>query len=143
MSHKKDAHCLSGRHENYSKAKYILRLVGKGKHFFLLFTCWVIFHDFFGPQLTFSKKYFRNAIRVSNSLDTDQARHFVGLILVQTVLKYEQNTAKLAAARQRVKFFMPIMTDKGRKISVKSQDLTQTATLYGPHCFRKKAAPIV
>ena len=41
------------------------------------------FHDFFVicmlifPKLTFSKNSFRNAIRVSNSLDPDQARHFV------------------------------------------------------------------
>ena len=27
---------------------------------------------------TFFKNYFRNTIRVSNSLDPDQARHFVG-----------------------------------------------------------------
>ena len=99
------------------------------------------FNDFFGRQLTFfKKKNFRNTIRVSNSLDPGQA---VDLILVQTVFKYEQKTAKLAAARQRVKFLRPIVTDKGKKISVKSQDLTQTATLYGPHCFRKNAAPIV
>ena len=29
-------------------------------------------------KLTFSKKSFRNTIRVSNSLDPDQAGHFVG-----------------------------------------------------------------
>ena len=33
--------------------------------------------DFFS-KLTFSKNYFRNTIRVSNSLNPDQARHFVG-----------------------------------------------------------------
>ena len=32
--------------------------------------------DFFS-KLTFSKKYFRNTIRVSYSLDPDQARHSV------------------------------------------------------------------
>ena len=32
---------------------------------------------FFFFKLTFSKKTFRNTIRVSNSLDPDQARHFV------------------------------------------------------------------
>ena len=29
-------------------------------------------------KLTFSKKYFRNTIRVLNSLDADQAQHFAG-----------------------------------------------------------------
>ena len=33
--------------------------------------------DFF-LKLTFSKKYFRNTIRVSNSMDPDQAQPFVG-----------------------------------------------------------------
>ena len=33
--------------------------------------------DFFS-KLTYSKKYFRNDIRVSNALDPDQDQHFVG-----------------------------------------------------------------
>ena len=33
--------------------------------------------DFFS-KLTFSKNYLRNTIQVSNSLDLDQAGHFVG-----------------------------------------------------------------
>ena len=32
----------------------------------------------FFSKSSFSKNYFRNTIRVSNSLDPDQARHFVG-----------------------------------------------------------------
>ena len=36
--------------------------------------------DFFQNQI-FSKNSFRNKIKVSNSLDLDQARHFVGLDL--------------------------------------------------------------
>ena len=32
----------------------------------------------FFSKLTFSKNYFRNNIRVSNGLDPDQDRHFVG-----------------------------------------------------------------
>ena len=45
-------------------------------------TCWVILHtilssaDFFS-QSTFPKNSFRNTIGVSNSLDPDQAQHFV------------------------------------------------------------------
>ena len=41
------------------------------------FTCFfVICHFFF--KFKFSKKSYRNRIRVSNSLDPDQARHYVG-----------------------------------------------------------------
>ena len=47
------------------------------------FASWVIFHAFlssadFFSKSTFSKNSFRNTIRVSNSLDQDQVRHFVG-----------------------------------------------------------------
>ena len=41
----------------------------------LLFACWVILHAFF-PSASF-----RNNIRVSNHLDPDQARRFVGVDL--------------------------------------------------------------
>ena len=47
-----------------------------------LFACWVIFHAILSSaeyfQSTFSKNSFRNNIRVSNSLDPDQARQNVG-----------------------------------------------------------------
>ena len=40
----------------------------------MLFCClWIFFF-----RLTFSKKSFRNTIRVSSCLDPDQAQHFVG-----------------------------------------------------------------
>ena len=44
---------------------------------------WEILHDFllsayFFFKINFWKNSFRNTIRVSNSLDRDQARHFVG-----------------------------------------------------------------
>ena len=48
-----------------------------------LIACWVILHallssaDYFSTLL-FSKHSFRNTITVSNSLDPDQARRFVG-----------------------------------------------------------------
>ena len=42
--------------------------------------------DFFQNQF-FSKNSFRNTIRVSNSLDPDQARHFVGPDLGPTCLQ--------------------------------------------------------
>ena len=41
------------------------------------FSCFLSSADSFS-KLTFSKNYFRNIIRVSNSLDPDQARRFVG-----------------------------------------------------------------
>ena len=46
---------------------------------------------FFIFQINFFEKFFRNTIRVSNSLDQDQAQFFAGLIWVQTVCKgYQQ-----------------------------------------------------
>ena len=45
------------------------------------FAYWVILHDFlcvFLKSTFFKKNSFRNTIRVSNSSDPDQARHFVG-----------------------------------------------------------------
>ena len=46
----------------------------------LIFASSKIFHNFLSSfsKLTFSKNYFRYTIRVRNSLDSDQARHFVG-----------------------------------------------------------------
>ena len=69
-------------------------------------TNWVIFHsflsfaDFF--KITFIQKFFRDTIRVSNSLDLDKARQNVNpdlrlyksiLICVQTVCKGYQQRA--------------------------------------------------
>ena len=54
-------------------------------------------------SLIFPKKSFRKAIRVSNSLSPDQDRHLSVLILVQTVCKGYQTTAKVAAGMERVK----------------------------------------
>ena len=54
---------------------------------------WEIFHafllsaDFFQISFFFLKKSFRNTIRVSNSWDPDQARHFVGPRLGQDCLQ--------------------------------------------------------
>ena len=47
--------------------------------------------DFFPNHLF--KNSFRNTIKLSNSLDPDQARHLAGLIWVQTVCKRYQQTA--------------------------------------------------
>ena len=49
-----------------------------------LFAYWVIFHDFLSSADFFQNQLFqkilsdRNTTRVSNSLDPDQAAHFVG-----------------------------------------------------------------
>ena len=56
-----------------------------------LFACW------FFEKLTFSKNSFRNTISVSNMLDTDQSRHFVGPDLGPNCLQ------KVINSRQRVK----------------------------------------
>ena len=55
--------------------------------------------DFF-PKSSFSKISFRNTIRVTNSLDPDQARHFVGPDLGPNCL---QRLSADDSTRQRVK----------------------------------------
>ena len=68
--------------------------------------CWVIFHallssaDFFS-KLIFSENSFANTIRVSNILDPDQSRHFVGPNLGPNCL---QKLPADGASRQRVMF---------------------------------------
>ena len=58
-------------------------LKSQGINLVKLFACWVILHailasaDFFS-KLKFLKNSFRGTIRVSNSLDQDQARQNVG-----------------------------------------------------------------
>ena len=51
-------------------------------------------------KLTFSNNSFRNTIRVSNSLNPDQARLLSGLILVQTVCKGYQQTTKSIVSKE-------------------------------------------
>ena len=58
-----------------------------------LFAYWVIFHaflspaDFFFQNQHFRKTSFRNIIRVSNSLDPDQAQRYIGSDLGLTCLQ--------------------------------------------------------
>ena len=47
------------------------------------------------PYFTLWMLDFFNTIQVSNSLNSDQARHLLGLILVQTVCKGYQQTTKV------------------------------------------------
>ena len=54
----------------------------------------------FFSKLTFSENSFKNTIRVSNSLDPDQARHFVGPDLGPNCL---QSISADNTSRQRVK----------------------------------------
>ena len=58
----------------------------------------------------FSKNSFRNAIRVSNSLDPDQARHKMsGLIRVQTVCKgYQQTTLEGKGLKTHSYFYISL-----------------------------------
>ena len=50
--------------------------------YMILFVPWEIFHAFCHPLIFFNINFlensFKNTIRVSNSLDPDQVRHFVG-----------------------------------------------------------------
>ena len=72
--------------------------------------CWLTFHAFvvvsrsddFFSKLDFSKKNFSNTIRVSNSLNPDQANILPGLIWVQIVCKDYQQIAKNAASKEKV-----------------------------------------
>ena len=59
-----------------------------------LFMLFLSSADFFSKSFfSKKKKTFRNTIRVSNSLDPDQARRSVHLIWLQTVFKgYQQTT---------------------------------------------------
>ena len=62
----------------------------------LVFAYWVILHAFLSIIFIinfFNNKKFRNTIRVSNNLDPDQARHFVGPDLGSICLQgYQQMT---------------------------------------------------
>ena len=69
--------------------------------------CFMSSADFF-QIYTFSKKYFSNTIRVSDSLDPDQARHIVGPDLGTNCLQRLsaddcQQTTKDVAGRLRIK----------------------------------------
>ena len=62
------------------------------------FSCFLSSDDFFSKS-TLSKNSFRNTIRVSNSLDPDQARHLVGPDLGPNCL---QRLSAVDTSRQRV-----------------------------------------
>ena len=66
------------------------------------FACFFVICGFF-LKLSFSKKTFKNTIRMSKSLDPDQVRRLSGLIWVQTVCKGYQQTTKVATSGERVK----------------------------------------
>ena len=79
--------------ENQQMTKKQNNPVGKELTSYLRFNsaCWVIFMLFcrlliFFPKSTFLKNSFRNTIRMSDSLDPDQAKHFVGPDLVPNCL---------------------------------------------------------
>ena len=61
-------------------------------HSVLFFILFLSSADFFSSHLFTKKKICQENIRVSNKLDSDQAGHFFGLILVQTVSKGNQQT---------------------------------------------------
>ena len=60
---------------------------------------------YFFMLLVSSADFFqKNAIRVSNSLETDQDQHSVSPDLGPTACKGYQQTTKVAASKERVKF---------------------------------------
>ena len=65
--------------------------------------CWVILHAFLSHESTFSKNSFRNTTRVSNSLDQDQDRIFVGSDLGPTVCKGKQQTEQVG--KEKIKLY--------------------------------------
>ena len=54
-------------------------------------------------KITFSKTSFKNTIRVSNGLDPDQDRNFVGPNLGTNCLQRLSADKKVAASKERVK----------------------------------------
>ena len=78
--------------EHVSKEKLNLCMLGN-------FSCFLSSADFFSKS-TFSKIFFRITIRVSNSLDPDQARHIVGPDLGPNCL---QRLSVDDTSRQRIK----------------------------------------
>ena len=63
------------------------------------FSCFILSSVDFFSKSTFSKKSFRNTIKVSNSLDPDQARSFVRLDLGRNCL---QRLSADDASKQRL-----------------------------------------
>ena len=77
--------------------KIRVRLRGQMIHFYSAY--WVILHAFCPLLIFFSKKLFRNTIRVPNNLDPDQAQYFVGTDLGSNCL---QRLSADGTSRQRV-----------------------------------------
>ena len=83
----------------------ILSNDGYIKYFIILtLACWVIFHASCRllkfSKLTFSKNSFRNTIRVSNGLESDQDSHSVGPDLGPNCLQFLSADDKLPLARK-------------------------------------------
>ena len=76
----------------------------RNKHF----ACWVKFACFFVDSWTLSKL----TPSVSNSLDPDQARHYVGPDLGPNCLQWLSADDTVATSRERVKF----LKETGRKL---------------------------
>ena len=65
--------------------------------------CFMIFVVWRYISTLFSKISFRNTTRVLNSLNPDQARHFVGPDMDPNYLQWLPANDEIAASRQRVK----------------------------------------
>ena len=68
--------------ENKQVKLWYCRYSGVTSYMYIVCAYWVIFHDFLLSanffKIIFLKTFSRNTIRMSNSLDPDQAQHFVG-----------------------------------------------------------------
>ena len=63
----------------------------------------------FFSKLFVSKNYFRNIIRVSNSLDPDQDQHFLARICIQLFAKVISRRKKVLLARKELKYLFDFM----------------------------------
>ena len=103
--------CFFPKKVNALEKPLFLKIMSSFFFFFLTlcmldnFTCSFVVCGFFLKICFFKKKKksFRNTIRVSNSLDPDHARHFVGHDLGPNYLQSYQQTTKVATSRENVK----------------------------------------
>ena len=91
--------------------------------------------NFFQNQ-RFRKISFRNTIRVSNSLDPDQARRFVGPDLVQIVCKLSADTSRQIVSKPVVLCIEPAQTLLAHRLAPKAQGLCCSHPYFTPTMYR-------
>ena len=98
------------------------------------FSCFFVICRYFST-LFFSKYSFRNNIRVSNSLDPDQARQSVRPDLDPNCLQFYQQTTNFAASRETV--IDRCLLDKGKFAYYPSVWFTEPINLVITQCKLK------